>query len=222
MSGPRLVRVPGPPLIEPVTPLVTAGLPMSGATALVVLPDGDTCVAATDYGLFVVSLSTGEVAPVATERSVARLSLTANGQLVTVDGFELLVWDPAGWTVTRRLSHKGWALTDVAATDEFVVAGGWDGAWVWDTATGRRRHALTDGEVTAVAVSADGGHAVTLERNRQVVLWDLRRGTPVRTLRDLDPEVPPIDWTKPIDWEWESPLEEAYRATRQWTTTGSS
>ncbi len=213
MSGPRLVRMSDPPLIEPVTPLVTARLPMNGGTALVVLPDGDTCVAGTDYGLFAVSLSTGEVAPVATEKPFPRLSLTANGRLVTGNACELLVWDPTGWTVTRRMRHRGRPLTDVAATDDFVVAGGWDGAWVWDTRTGRRRHALTDGEVMAVAVSADGGHAATLERNRQVVLWDLRQGVPVRTLRPPDPAVPPIDWTKPTDWEQELPLAEAHWAT---------
>ncbi|MEV6964860.1 hypothetical protein AB0M47_07050 [Hamadaea sp. NPDC051192] len=202
-----------PPPIEPVTPLVTAGLPMNGATALVVLPDGDACVAATSYGLFVVSLTTGDVVPVATEKSAARLSLTKNGRLVTGRRFEILIWDPTDWTVTRSLKYEGRALTDVAATDEFVVAGGWDGAWVWDIDTGRRRHALTDGEVLAVAVSADGRHAATLERNRRAVLWDVRQGTPVRTLRHLDSEVPAIDWTKPVDWDWELPLDEAYFAT---------
>jgi WD40 repeat protein len=212
MSGPRLVRVSGPPVIEPVTPLVTARLP-SEATALVVLPDGDSCVAATDRGLFVVSLSTGNVVPVAARGLPARLSLTASGRIVTADRFELLVWDPDSWTVARRLEYKGRALADVAASDEFVVAGGWDGAWVWDTGTGRRRHALTDGEVMAVAVSADGRHAATLERNRQVMLWDLRQGTPLRMLRAPDPEVPPIDWERPVDWEWELPLDEAYWAT---------
>jgi WD40 repeat protein len=186
---------------------------MYGATGLVVLPDGDTCVAATDYGLFVVSLSTGDLVPVATEKSAARLSLTPNSRLVTEDRFEVLIWDPTNWTVKQRLKYEGRALTDVAATDEFVVAGGWDGAWVWDVRTGRRRHALTDGEVMAVAVSADGRYAATLERNRRVVLWDLRQGTPARTLRHLDSEVPPIDWTKPVDWEWELPLAEAYWAT---------
>jgi hypothetical protein len=204
--------VSGLPLIEPVTPLVTALLPTE-ATALVVLADGDSCVAATDRGLFVVSLSTANVVPVAARVFPARLSLTASGRIVTAGRFELLVWDPASWTVTRRLEYKGRALADVAATDEFVVAGGWDGAWVWDTGTGRRRHALTDGEVMAVAVSADGRHAATLERNRQVVLWDLRQGTPVRTLREPDPEVAPIDWERPVDWEWELPLDEAYWAT---------
>jgi hypothetical protein len=213
VSVPRLVRVSGPPLIAPVTPLFTAWLPYNAATALAVLPDGDTCVAATGGGLLTLSLSAGEVIPVVTGKSVARLSPTANGRLVTVDRFELLVWDPATWTVTRRLSYEGRALTDVAATDDFVVAGGWDGAWVWETGTGRRRHALTDGEVMAVAMAADGRHAATVERNRQVVLWDLRQGTQVRRLRDPDPEVPPIDWTKPSDGEWELPLGEAYRAT---------
>jgi WD40 repeat protein len=212
VSGHRLVRVSSPPLIEPVTPLVTAGLP-SAATALVVLPGGDSCVAATDRGLFVVSLSAGNVVPVTAREFPARLSLTASGLLATGGKFELLVWDLAAWTVTRRLEYKGRALADVAATDEFVVAGGWDGAWVWDTGTGRRRHALTHGEVMAVAVSADGGHAATAERNRRVVLWDLRQGRPVRTLRDLDPEVPGVDRGRPVDWDWDVPLDEEY-----WTT----
>ncbi|MEU5943598.1 hypothetical protein ABZ807_31565 [Micromonospora sp. NPDC047548] len=212
MPGPRLVRLSGPSLIEPVTPLVTAKLPTS-ATALLVLPDGDTCVAATDYGLFVRSLSTGDAVRVKARGPVARLSLTADSRLVTAGKFDLLVWDSAGWTVTRRLAYKGRALTDVAATDEFVVAGGWDGAWVWDISTGRRRCALAVGEVMAVAVTVDGRHAVTVERNRRVVLWDLRRGTAVRRLRRLDPGMPPIDWTRLVDWDWELPLDEVYRAT---------
>jgi WD40 repeat protein len=203
-----------PPVVEPVRPLTKVGLPVPGwANALAVLPDGDRCVAATDSGLSVVSLSTGEVERVDSKRPAEHLALAGEGLLVSAGGFELRVWDTADWTVVKRLAYKGRLLTGVAAAEEFVVAGGWGGAWVWDIARHWRRRTLTDGEVVAVVTIADGQHAATVEYNGRVVLWSLREGKAVRTLRERDPGIAPIDWERPVDWEWELPLNQAYRTT---------
>ena len=80
--APRLVRLAEPPLIDPVTPLVTAKFVGGPLDALIILPDGDTCVA--DSGrLYVVSLSTGETVKEVrvSDHGVGAMALAGGGRL---------------------------------------------------------------------------------------------------------------------------------------------
>ncbi|MBC6461900.1 WD40 repeat domain-containing protein [Actinomadura sp. HBU206391] len=213
--APRLVRLPEPPLIDLITPLVTAKSVGGPLEALVVLPDGDTCVADTGR-LDVVSLSTGETVRqvCVSDYGVGTMALAGGSRLVTTGGFALQVWDTDRWIVTKHLADLDRTVTGIAAAGDVVVTGGWNGARVWDLAAGSCRFELPDaGEVTAVAVTADGSHAITLNHDDRVVVWELKNGTAVRTLRAADPRIAPVDWNRKVDWEHEPPLDELARST---------
>ena len=133
---------------------------------------------------------------------------------MTSGGFALQVWDTSRWIVTAHLADLNRTVTGIAAAGDVVVTGSWNGARVWDLATGSCRFELLDaGEVTAVAVTPDGSHAVTLNWDDRVVVWELKNGTAVRTLRATNPRIAPIDWNRKVDWEHEPPLAELARST---------
>jgi hypothetical protein len=211
--SPRLVRLGEPPLIDPVTPLVTAKSIDGPLETLVILPDGDTCVVG-GGDLDVVSLSTGETlkrVPVG-DYGVGAMALAGGGRLVTTGGFALRVWDTGRWVVTAHVADLDHTVTGVAAAGDVVVTGGWDGARVWDLATGTCRFELP-GAVTAVAVTPDGSHAITSHWDDRVVVWELTSGTAVRSLRATDPRIEPIDWNRKVDWKHDPPLAELARST---------
>jgi WD40 repeat protein len=187
----RLVSTSLPPVWSPCLGRL---LPTDGRLvhAVAVLPDGDTCVLATenDGPMRVLSLSTmeqrtldGHVGPV---NHLAVCPET--GLLVSAgDDRTVRVWDvPAGRAVHVLSGHTHF-VRQVAVAAGRVVSASQDGTVrVWELSSGQCRHVLAGHrlDVMAVAISADGRTAVSSAMDNAVLVWDLDRGTLARTVYD--------------------------------------
>ncbi|MDL4773630.1 WD40 repeat domain-containing protein [Actinomadura xylanilytica] len=169
--------------------------------ARAVLPDGDTCVVVDGYGrLFTVSLSTGEQVTGGRGRpgGIDLTSLTPDGGLMATTrrafgdhGIRIL--DTADWRVVTELPGHACPIQAISAAGQVVVTAARDGTRVWDLVTGSCRFVLPGTEeVKWIAVAPDQRRLVTMAWDRSVVVWDLHQGTPIRTLRDADREVPAL------------------------------
>ena len=182
--------------------------------ARAVLPDGETCVVVDAYGrLFTVSLSTGEVVRVESgPQGVSALSVTPDGRLMATamhafGEYGIRIWELEGWTVTAELPGHSHPILAVSAVGQIVVTAATDGTRVWDLHRGSCRFTLPGTEeVMWVSVTHDERHVITMSWDRSIVLWDLRTGVPLRTLRDADSRVPALSspasdngvWTRTV------------------------
>ncbi|MFI7149733.1 WD40 repeat domain-containing protein [Nonomuraea sp. NPDC050022] len=168
--------------------------------ARTVLPDGDTCVVVDAYGqLFTVSLSTSEVVRVESgSLGVSALSVTPDGRLMATSmhafgEYGIRIWDVASWTVTTELPGHSHPILAVSAVGRIVVTAARDGTRIWDLRQGSCRFTLPGTEeVMWVAVTHDERHVITMSWDRSIVLWGLRAGVPIRTLREADARFPAL------------------------------
>ncbi|MFI0352895.1 WD40 repeat domain-containing protein [Actinomadura sp. 9N407] len=152
------------------------------------------------YGrLFTVSLSTSEQARVeAGAPGVGLTSLTPDGGRLATSmhafgQYGIRIWGTADWTVIAELPGHAHPIQAISAAGQVVVTAARDGTRVWDLDTGYCRFVLPGTEeVKWIAVTPDQRRVVTMAWDRSVVVWDLRQGTPIRTLRDADREVPAL------------------------------
>ncbi|MEV3920721.1 WD40 repeat domain-containing protein [Actinomadura coerulea] len=188
-------------MIEVLTPLRRIQIEQAYIPeARAVLPDGDTCLVVDAYGLlFAVSLSTGEVVKVKSgSPGVSALSVTPDGRLMATSmhafgQYGIQIWDVAGWTVIMELPGHDAPIQAVSAVGQVVVTAAVDGTRVWDLDKRSCKFTLPGTEeVMWVAVTRDQRHVITMSWDRSIVLWDLRTGTPIRTLRDADSRVPAL------------------------------
>jgi WD40 repeat protein len=158
------------------------GLPVDGGRPLAFDPTGRHLVFTSDAARFVVvDVTTGKAVrdiPHGDRRDVSRAAVyTPDGKrLITADGDDISVWDPA---TGRRLSerfHTG-DLTGLAWSPDgrrlATTAAGDAVARVWDAASGKQLLTLTGhaGGIGAVAWSPDGARLATWDKDQTLRLW---------------------------------------------------
>lgn len=167
----------------------------------VVLPDGDTVVAAceNDGTLLLVSLNEGTVDELAGHgMPVNSLALADAGRLLVSasDDATLRVWDIAERrTIAVLRGHEGF-IRDVDAAGSVAVSGGEDDTLrVWDLKTGEQTAAFDDHEysVDRVAVSPEGRRAASASRDNLILLWDLEKPSLERQLSGAGQQVFDLD-----------------------------
>jgi WD40 repeat protein/serine/threonine protein kinase/tetratricopeptide (TPR) repeat protein len=126
---------------------------------------------------------------------IQTIALTPDGRIAASGDFTgmLRVWDVHSGRCTTTLKLDGYRITSLAlrADGQVVVVAGGDfrGALVVDLATGRHLQLRDDdgsgggggggGGGRMVALTPDGGHAVTLGHDGETIMWDLTTGAAV-------------------------------------------
>jgi WD40 repeat protein len=117
------------------------------------------------------------------------MAFSPDSKVLATGGDENRLWDPAAGRLLRRLAPAGRAGPGHAsclafAPDGKVLAGGGIGFLaLWEPATGRRLHLLSDSAyVSRIAFSAAGGLLASWQEQRPVALWDPATGAEVRLL----------------------------------------
>ncbi len=125
---------------------------------------------------------TGAIATLAYDGNAALIGFSSdNKTLAAVDDSTINLWNlESGKEITPGEQHSG-AVIDVAFAGDKMISGSDDQtAKIWNVHTGQRVQNLNhNGEVTAVAISADGRLALTGGADGRLRLWDIEKGTAV-------------------------------------------
>jgi WD40 repeat protein len=108
---------------------------------------------------------------------ISSLAQSASGKIVATADWSgaVLLWNPASWTVERRLDGANSAISRLVATETRLFAGGWSGeVVVWKAPSGEvERRVVCGYAVQALAVSADESLLVTGGEGRFVDVREL-------------------------------------------------
>ena len=119
-------------------------------------------------------------------RSTVACAFTPDGKsLVTldVDG-TLRIWTTADWSKPPRALQVGQAASMALSPDGGTIAvGRWDGKIVslWDFESGKQIRVLGDHVAFGLSFSPDGQSLVSSGFDNNLVLWNVKEGTPVRS-----------------------------------------
>ncbi len=164
-----------------------------GAVAL--SPDGRTAVCAFTgtVGKVWDVATRGEIARLPETESVAprALAFSADGKMLAVAGFEILILDARTWKVVRRFEPDGGAMNAVSFTPDgkllLAATNYQDRLFAYDVSSWRRLAEVPNAPPGARRYfqSASGALAVVGTREENLVLWD-RAARRVRAALDAD------------------------------------
>jgi WD40 repeat protein len=176
------------------TYVVETTLPTRGtSTSLDYSPDGKLLVCAAGISLQLWQCENGEYSPlghVSLQGDVEAAALSPDGELVAVglDIGSIVLLQAQDSAILRSLTNHEGKITSLAFSPDgsTLASGAWDGTIsLWALPDGSLRDTLVVGDpwtnVDSLAISCNG-EILASGDNREIRLWDLRKGTSLRPL----------------------------------------
>ncbi len=109
-----------------------------------------------------------------------------SSQLISAGADGIIVWDVlTGERINRFTNIHGDHILDmdISADDSLIFSGGFDGTVrLWELETGEILQRMDAGQVTGARFFPDETLGVTTDQNGNLIIWDLRDGSAIRTI----------------------------------------